>query len=711
MNEFEEEDEEFFNDPALHQQLDLVENQFNLTQQQQQQNQPRPAKRSKLFNQSTQLSSASSSRAAAGPAPVETQTQTQGLAEPEQQPLNAAIHSTIIHLFQTLVVHPLPNRNLLSSIQILLDSTNQLSIQLKSNYDRLILDLFQLLSTAFEIHPDQDSFLLRFVARLSTIFLGISGVLCHTDLIEAQTETINIITILIRSSPLYTSFLLHHPDFKTYLHESDHNTKDILTIILSLIEVLITPTLEEEEDLSLTHTPSTQVLNNTNKKDDKPSDVKDLRLQHRKLSLAILDLLEALIWDPPEACYPTLENFLKSHRDRLLQFLLVKPSHQFHVNNEEEEDEEINELIVLEKSIDVLISLSSKVKLSKLILEGKVNETRSKSMTTTLGKQTSNTKKKEMENESRVGNKITVVDRIMKIYLIAATNQGFDSGSSVRSETRKMDYDRHSLKQKILTLLHLLAITDPQEGGGEEEEEEEEDQAEKEFDGWQRLARSSSSLFSILIKTIFVDSYRLWNREASIDHRSFIPKYIERIESSLDIIHKTLFPQSSSSTRQPLNLISRIKAESVPFSETLTSLSSSSSSSSNKSRSLFIIGNSNNIYHEFILCFSKLAWLDLLSPKNSSEFIFPWSSSSSSSAVENDDSFSKAFHCNLSKLFFNKLDIIAGRAIDLAYDVLSSVASPDELDEWKRSAIDEDDISDDDQDLHDLQDQNLSLGD
>lgn len=34
------------------------------------------------------------------------------------------------------------------------------------------------------------------------------------------------------------------------------------------------------------------------------------------------------------------------------------------------------------------------------------------------------------------------------------------------------------------------------------------------------------------------------------------------------------------------------------------------------------------------------------------------------------------------------------RVSDLAWDVLSSVASPDELDEWRRAALDEDSSDD-----------------
>jgi hypothetical protein len=34
---------------------------------------------------------------------------------------------------------------------------------------------------------------------------------------------------------------------------------------------------------------------------------------------------------------------------------------------------------------------------------------------------------------------------------------------------------------------------------------------------------------------------------------------------------------------------------------------------------------------------------------------------------------------------------------DLAYDVLASVASPDELDEWKRCALDDDSDSDEEE--------------
>jgi hypothetical protein len=90
-----------------------------------------------------------------------------------------------------------------------------------------------------------------------------------------------------------------------------------------------------------------------------------------------------------------------------------------------------------------------------------------------------------------------------------------------------------------------------------------------------------------------------------------------------------------------------------------------------------IIGTHNNIYHEFIVCFSKLSWLDYLNPFSTSTsnqnqnhnhhhnedsgddriemlaaFPFPWDPPLRH--------FGHVFNRHLDKHLFFKLDLIAG---------------------------------------------------
>jgi len=302
---------------------------------------------------------------------------------------------------------------------------------------------------------------------------------------------------------------------------------------------------------------------------------------------------------------------------------------------------------------------------------------------TTLGP---NDKKSDRQSQVET---ITVVDRLMKIFLLAATNQEVcrPSKDDVKMDEPRGDTDRHELKVKILSLLHLLAVTHRRESATE-------DVAGSEWEGWQALAQAGSFLFSVLIKTTFVDSYRLCNVDGAVGHRLLVPQYIQRIGSAVEIIHKMIFPQSSSSSpissRTPMNLISRLKQESGPFASALSTLSvplscSSSSSSTSGTRSratMMVIGTHNNIYHEFVVCFSKLGWLDDRTPAEPSSFAFPWD--------PRKTHFGTLFNSQLPLHVFAKLDLLA----DLAWDVLSSVASPDELDEWRRAALDEDSSDD-----------------
>ncbi|KAA1108522.1 hypothetical protein PGT21_015366 [Puccinia graminis f. sp. tritici] len=725
-----------------------------------------------------------------------------------------------------------------ATLQTILNASNQLEQAsqpgLKATFDGLVMELFGILANAsdpdtFQIPPpscsssstarpsqtllsllsapsisnthllaaddhDEDARVFRFVVRIGSLFVQICALLSRTDLIEAQTEAIHILTILVQVSPLFVSLFLSHPDFDARRTPSSHpifppahhppppaqgeEEGDLLVVILTLFENLdrirnrhfksSTPPSSSTADDSISLTlpfpppPSSSAPVNLNHTVSSPS--VDLHsLFCRRLHTALLDLLAALVWDPPEACYLILEKFLKSNGQSIFQYLLVIPYYHNQqqttgtskqLQNDDEEDDD--GLILTEKSIDVLFSLASRVEFSKLILEARVQESIDPAPSQpNPTNSTPNVRNQQRAKPGNVGSKTngnprptvpvrtpvegrqteaekteessssTVVDRIMKLYLVTATNQESDSRGN-----RKIaeDPDRHSLKLKILSLLHLLAIThrpNPLHLPPSEE------RAAHEWDGWQALASAGSSLFSSLIKTVFVDAYRLWNLDGTVYHRLLVPRLIERIELSVQILHKTLYPQSSSSstntktnaatTRTPMCLVSRLKQESPHFAATLSSLSTprpNPSSSSSSSSSVYfrpivpmIIGTHNNIYHEFIVCFSKLSWLDYLNPFSTSTsnpnqpnqnpnqnedpgddriemvaaFPFPWDPPLRH--------FGHVFNRHLDKHLFFKLDLIA----DLAYDILSSVASPDELEEWRQCSIDDDSGSDDDE--------------
>ncbi|KAA1083263.1 hypothetical protein PGT21_015051 [Puccinia graminis f. sp. tritici] len=731
-----------------------------------------------------------------------------------------------------------------ATLQTILNASNQLEQAsqpgLKATFDGLVMELFGILANAsdpdtFQIPPpscssssstarpsqtllsllsapsisnthllaaddnDEDARVLAFVVRIGSLFVQICALLSRTDLIEAQTEAIHILTILVQVSPLFVSLFLSHPDFDARRTPSSHpifppahppppaqgeEEGDLLVVILTLFENLdrirnrhfksSTPPSSStaEDSISLTlpfpPPPSSSAPGNLNQTVSSSS-VGLHSLFCRRLHTALLDLLSALVWDPAEACYPTLEKFLKSNGQSIFQYLLVIPYYHNQqqttgtskpLQNDDEEDDD--GLILTEKSIDVLFSLASRVEFSKIILEARVQESIDPMPSQpNPTNSTPNVRNQQRAKPGNVGSKTngnprptvpvrtpvegrqteaekteessssTVVDRIMKLYLVTATNQESDSRGN-----RKIaeDPDRHSLKLKILSFLHLLAIThrpNPLHLPPSEE------RAAHEWDGWQALASAGSSLFSSLIKTVFVDAYRLWNLDGTVYHRLLVPRLIERIELSVQILHKTLYPQSSSSststktnaatTRTPMCLVSRLKQESPHFAATLSSLStprpnpsSSSSSSTSTSSSVYfrpivpmIIGTHNNIYHEFIVCFSKLSWLDYLNPfststsnqnhqhhnQNQNEdqngddrielvaaFPFPWDPPLRH--------FGHVFNRHLDKHVFFKLDLIA----DLAYDILSAVASPDELEEWRLCSIDDDSGSDDDDD-------------
>ncbi|WAR52828.1 hypothetical protein PtB15_2B256 [Puccinia triticina] len=397
-----------------------------------------------------------------------------------------------------------------------------------------------------------------------------------------------------------------------------------------------------------------------------------------RLHTALLDLLAALAWDPPEPCYPTLERFFKSHGPSVFQFLLVGPHYPQHQAGAGSKEEQDDDLILTEKSIDVLLSLTSKTEFSKIILEARVHD--STGPTPSQPNPTSSTSNARQQQPQRAksvgsanspanhrrstaaappvdppktaeqrsegsGSGMTVVDRLLKVFLLAATNL---PGATAD------DPDRHGLKVKILCLLHLLAINHHRQ-----HQPSADDLAGAEWTGWKALESAGSCLFSVLLKTIFVDSYRLWNVDGAVGHRQLVPRYVERITLSVQIIHKSVFPQSSSSScsspRTPLNLVHRIKQESPVFLSTLSSLP-----------------------------FAKLAWLDYLTPSANTSFPFPWD--------PDYRHFAPMFNQLLPRHLFPKLDLMA----DLAFDVLSSFASPDELDEWKQCALDDDDEDEED---------------
>ncbi|KNZ58558.1 uncharacterized protein VP01_1906g4 [Puccinia sorghi] len=604
--------------------------------------------------------------------------------------------------------HRPPRAPLLPSLQVILDAQHQLPQTLTSAFDALVLELFTCLASAFDSnsllnstltqHPGpsrpsdhasgnskNDAPIMSFVARMGALFVQISSLLTHTDLIEAQTQVIHVLAILAQASPLFTSFFLHHPDFEDYLELSPvEQQPDLLAVLLAHFEVL-DPHLGSLFLLLIFISPCL---------------ISSMRSFGTLLRFVVLRP-----WG----------NFLKSNGTAFFQFLVVGPHQQRQAAGVAEHEDD---LMLTKKSIDVLLSLASSF---KFILHARVLEaTRLVSLSTPLTSNLNgnpsqqqqpqqqqqqqaqqqqksktlptkdlrrtvtpsttldpNNKKTAQQSEVET---TTVVDRLMKIFLLAATNREVcrPSKGDVKVDESRGDTDRHELKVKILSLLHLLAVMYRGESATE-------DVAGGEWGGWQALAQAGSFLFSVLIKTTFVDSYRLCNVDGAVGHRLLVPQYIQRIGLAVEIIHKMIFPQSSSSSpissRTPMNLINRLKQESAPFASALSTLSVPPSSSSSSSTS----GTT--------MCFSKLGWLDDRTPAEPSSFPFPWD--------PRKTHFGTLFNSQLPLHLFAKLDLLAGqltlmlvRVSDLAWDVLSSVASPDELDEWRRAALDEDSSDD-----------------
>ncbi|EFP80542.2 uncharacterized protein PGTG_06498 [Puccinia graminis f. sp. tritici CRL 75-36-700-3] len=69
---------------------------------------------------------------------------------------------------------------------------------------------------------DEDDCVFVFVVRIGLLFVQICALLSLTNLIEAQTEAIHILTILVQVSPLFVSLFLSHPDFDARRTPSSH---------------------------------------------------------------------------------------------------------------------------------------------------------------------------------------------------------------------------------------------------------------------------------------------------------------------------------------------------------------------------------------------------------------------------------------------------------------------------------------------------------
>ncbi|OAV94854.1 hypothetical protein, variant [Puccinia triticina 1-1 BBBD Race 1] len=573
------------------------------------------------------------------------------------------IHSVIVRLFQSFVVSlgdpsiptkgpgELPRAPVAPTLQHILNASRQLAPgypTLKPVFDALVIDLFSALASASDLDTvtapssrpsntllslhsthcsflpssanNDDSRVLTFVVRLGSLFVQISSLLSRTDLIESQTHTVHILVTLAQASPLFGAFFLNHPDFEAYRdpHRVPHRPQepDLLAVMLVLFDGL--DRLRTPRDMpspSSSADPASQpglpALSQIKK--DAPGAATGLSSPRPfnpcRLHTALLDLLAALAWDPPEPCYPTLERFFKSHGPSVFQFLLVGPHYPQHQAGAGSKEEQDDDLILTEKSIDVLLSLTSKTEFSKIILEARVHD--STGPTPSQPNPTSSTSNARQQQPQRAksvgstnspanhrrstaaappvdppktaeqrsegsGSGMTVVDRLLKVFLLAATNL---PGATAD------DPDRHGLKVKILCLLHLLAINHHRQ-----HQPSADDLAGAEWTGWKALESAGSCLFSVLLKTIFVDSYRLWNVDGAVGHRQLVPRYVERITLSVQIIHKSVFPQSSSSScsspRTPLNLVHRIKQESPVFLSTLSSLPSAFFSSSSPSAAL-----------------------------------------------------------------------------------------------------------------------------
>ncbi|PLW06664.1 hypothetical protein PCANC_03128 [Puccinia coronata f. sp. avenae] len=672
------------------------------------------------------------------------------------------IHSVIIRLFHSFVVSlraegtsapaepdssgdRRPARAPVApSLQTILDAALQLPCAdpaLKPAFDELVLELFTCLASAFgdDARPSDhhhfvpsssssssgdDALVMRFVARLGACFVQISALLSRTHLIEAQTEAVHVLTILVQASPLFTSSLLHHPDFEAYREPAPvRPPPDILAVLLAHFNHLHraffasapTPTPSPPSSSPSSSTAAAAPHSPPNGLPEHPS-LTPLLLT--RLHFALLDLLDALIWDPPEACYPTWEKFLKAHSQPFFQFLLVLPRRYPHAAGVAEKEDDV---MLTQKSVDVLLSLASKVGFSQIILDAKVVECSPVSCQTTPptsnpsgrpsqpqpakplptkdvanGRSTVTPRETAEPSRSEVVEEgsMTVVDRLMKMMMVAATHQEvYRAGSGSTGTGAVGDGDRHGLKVKMLSLLHMLAA--PHHHGGQQPS------ADAEWAGWQALPVAGSFVFSALIKTIFNDVYRLWNADGAVGHRVRVPLYVERIALAVEAVHKMVFPQqpsAGSNGPRPLNLIHRLKQETGPFGAVLGALSAlfvpsspatttttvaeggsaAAAGTTTKATTTMVIGTHSTVYHEFVVCFSKLAWLDYVTPTASSSYPFPW--------IPAQKHFASLFLCDLPKHLFWKLDLVA----DLAYDVLASVASPDELDEWKRCALDDD---------------------
>lgn len=566
--------------------------------------------------------------------------------------------------------------------------------------------------------------------------------------------------ILVQSSPLFTSYLLNHSDFNRFkpstrveIEIQNPQTQvqelvkdqhvDLLTVLLDYFDQVTRSFEYREHRRMIGTTPRSEPTSDQSLEHESASyqSIKRLSLVH----LALLDLIQSIVWDPPEACYRTLADFLKSNR--VFNFLLI-------------ENQSKSKLC---KSMNILISLASRSEFSKIILTSQVkhldhvdNSTRLpitnpisipqtahqppttgtkrkiqksntlSSSSITFEKVNSDEAEEEPEEEG-CQPKISVIDRLMRILALSlndhyrqtpkpdqeriAAPEGRKPGYEKMIDSEAQDFDRFNdeLKIKVLVILNLLGIKsspDSYFNSSSSQKEPPEDDLHP-LNGFQAMAQSSKFLFSILIQSIFFDSFFLWNCDGSIFHKLQIPKCIERIELAIELVSKIVF----NNQKDPINLIERLKRESNECSQLPSSLLPTGSSSSTGLKALF---GFQNIYHEFIISFAKLSFSDLVVPhhhhhqqqqpqQTQSRQDPPYHQVRKHPSVQDDPKLGSTsnhvlhFRNYLSNDLVNRLDNIG----DLAYDLLQSVASPDELDEWRLCSIEEEEEDDDDEEEDD----------
>ncbi|KAI8450658.1 hypothetical protein BY996DRAFT_7364656 [Phakopsora pachyrhizi] len=178
----------------------------------------------------------------------------------------------------------------------------------------------------------------------------------------------------------------------------------------------------------------------------------------------------------------------------------------------------------------------------------------------------------------------------------------------------------------------------------------------------QRKIGESKLITTSLIRVISKNCSILWNGDGGYLHLSRIPLCIDEIELAIEMIYRLIFeldqgPEEGQSEVEGMNR--RIFNRSSGGNDLMDRLQESSRISP-------------GIHHEFVVCLSKLTFSEL-----------PLVGSA-----------------RVGKEQLIRLDIIS----DLAYELVRSVASPDELRDWKICSADDDEDDEDDEDSNKSQD-------